>query len=127
MILALLAMYFLGGGSGIAGSMLTTKVLDQFSEQTALVVTDPARVDAAQETLRALSNEVEMFEKVFARSGEQLTTAYENHASTADEALAILENLNSEWALSQQRAIALRFELKESLTESEWTALFMGE
>ena len=127
MIWALLAMFFLGGGGGISGSMLTTAGVKQLIEQTELVVADPARVEAAQQTLKDLRIEVKAFEKKFAKSGKQLTKYYKDHAADADEALAILEDLNSGWESSQQRAVELRFELKESLTEEEWAALFASE
>jgi hypothetical protein len=35
--------------------------------------------------------------------------------------------LNSGWEASQQRAIDLRFDLKDSMTEEEWAALFAGD
>lgn len=127
MIWALLAMFFLGGGGGISGSMLTTAGVKQLIEQTELVVADPARVEAAQQTLKDLRIEVKAFEKKFAKSGKQLTKSYKDHAADADEVLAILEDLNSGWESSQQRAVELRFELKESLTEEEWAALFANE
>ena len=128
MIWALLAAYFLGGGvGGVSGSMLTTAALDQLSKQTATVVVDPARAAAAQQTLAELRKEVKAFEKTFARSGKQLTRSYKDHAADFDQALAILDDLNSGWAVSQQRALDLRFELRASLTEEEWAALFAGE
>ena len=127
MIWALLAMFFLGGGGSISGSMLTTAGVKQLIEQTELVVADPARIEAAQQTLKDLRIEVKAFEKIFVISGKQLTESYKDHAADADEALAVLEDLNSGWESSQQRAVELRFELKESLTEEEWAALFASE
>lgn len=126
MIWALLAMFFLGGG-GVSGSMLTTAGVKQLIEQAELVVADPARVEAAQQTLKDLRIEVKAFEKKFAESGKQLTNSYKDHAADADEALAVLEDLNSGWESSQQRAVELRFELRKSLTEEEWATLFASE
>ena len=126
MIWALLAMYFLGGG-GASGSMLTTAAIKQLSEQTEIVVADPARAEAAQQTFVDLRKEVKAFEKKFAKSGRQLNKFYKNYTGDADQALALLEDLNSGWETSQQRAIDLRFELRDSLTEEEWAALFASE
>ncbi len=42
-------------------------------------------------------------------------------------ALDVLQELNSGWELSQQRAIDLRFELRDSMAEEEWAALFVVE
>ncbi len=128
MIWALLAAYFLGGGiNGVSGSMLTSAAVKQLSKQIEVVVVEPARAAAAQQTLGALRKEVKAFEKAFAKSGRQLTKSYKNHAADFEQALAILEDLNSGWASSQQRALDLRFELRASLTEEEWAALFAGE
>jgi len=126
MIWALLAMYFLGGG-GASGSMLTSAGVKQLNEQTEIVVADPTRAEQAQLIIKDLGKEVKAFEKAFARSGRQLNKSYKDHAADVDQALAILDDLNSGWELSQQRALDLRFELRESLTEDEWTALFAGE
>jgi len=126
MIWALLAMYFLGGG-GASGGMLTSAGVKQLNEQTEIVVADPTRAEQAQLIIKDLGKEVKAFEKVFARSGRQLNKSYKDHAADVDQALAILDDLNSGWELSQQRALDLRFELRESLTEDEWTALFAGE
>lgn len=126
MIWALLAMYFLGGGGG-SGSMLTSAAVKQLSEQTEIVVADPARIEAAQQTLKDLGIEVKAFEKGFAKSGRQLTKSYKDHSADADQALAILDELNSGWESSQHRALDLRFELRDSLTEEEWAALFAAD
>lgn len=126
MIMALLAMYFLGGGVG-SGSMLTSAVVKQLSEQTESVVADPARIETAQQTLKELGTEVKAFEKGFRRSGRQLTKSYKDFAADAEQALAIVDELNSAWESAQQRAIDLRFELRDSLTEEEWAALFATE
>ena len=49
------------------------------------------------------------------------------HAAGPDQALAILDDLNLGWQTSQQHALDLRFELRDSMTEAEWAALFGGE
>jgi hypothetical protein len=126
MIWALLAAYFLSGGA-VSGSMLTSAAVKQLSKQAEVVVVDPAQAEAAQETLKALGTEVKAFEKQFARSGKQLKKSYKDHAADPDEALALLDDLNSSWETSQQRALDLRFELRDSLTEEEWAALFASE
>lgn len=123
MIWALLAAYFLGGG-GISGSMLTSAGVKQLSKQTETVVVEPARAESAQQTLKILRKEVKTFEKRFTKSGKQLTKSYKNHTADPDQAIALLDELNSGWEVSQQRALDLRFELRDSLTEEEWAAMF---
>jgi len=126
MIWVLLSMYFLSGGAD-SGSMLTSAGVKQLSSRTELVIEDQGRAEAAQQTLAKLRKEVKAFEKVFSESGKQLSISYKEHAADADQALAVLEDLNSAWKYSQQRALDLRFELKESMTEEEWSALFVTE
>jgi len=126
MLIALLAAFLLGGG-GVSGSVLTTAAVKQLSKQTETVVADPARAETAQQTLKALRKEVKAFEKRFTKSGKQLTKSYKDHTADPDQALAILDELNSGWQVSQQHALDLRFELHDSLTEEEWAALFSSE
>ena len=94
------------------------------SEHAETAIDDPARVEAAQQTFRELKKEVKAFEDAFSRSGKQLTKSYKDHAADKEQALAILDNLNSEWELMQLRAIDLRFELRNDVTEEEWSELF---
>ena len=126
MIWALLAIYFLGGG-GVGGSILTPAAVKQIGKRVEAEVTDAARVEAATQTLAELKAEVKGFEKIFAKSGKELSGLYKDHGAGADRMLAALDSLNTEWEASQQRAIDLRFDLKESLTEEEWAAVFEGE
>jgi hypothetical protein len=107
--------------------MLTSASVKQLSKETEVVVVEPARAKAAQQTLKALRKEVKAFEKQFSKSGRQLTKSYKDHAADPDQALAVLADLNSGWEVSQQRALDLRFELRDSLTEEEWAALFANK
>jgi hypothetical protein len=125
MIIALLAVFFLAGGvSGVSGSMLTPEYINQLSKRVDTVVSDPARASAAQQTLAELNEEAERFQKIFLASGEQLDKAYRDHSGDGSEAGLILDELNADWALEQQRAFDLRFKLKESVSKQEWAELF---
>lgn len=126
MIWALLAAYFLSGGiSGAAGTnILTTAGVKQVSERAKVVIEDPDRSEAAQSTLKDLRDEAKNFQKVFKNSGKQLTKSYKNHAAEREQILNILADLNSTWEVSQQSALDLRFELRGSMTEAEWSELF---
>ena len=128
MIWALLAAYFLGGGvGGASGTILTPASIKQLSARTEEVIIDSVRADAAQQTLTELRKEAKAFQKTFSKSGNQLNKSYKDHADGGDQALLILDELNSGWEVSQQRAIELRFELKNSMTEEEWVTLFTVE
>lgn len=126
MIIALLAVFFLAGGvSGVSGSMLTPEYINQLSKRVDTVIPDPARASAAQQTLAELNEEAKRFKKIFLASGEQLDKAYRDHSGDGSEAGLILDELNSDWALEQQRAFDLRFKLKESVSKQEWAELFV--
>jgi len=128
MIWALLAAYFLSGGvGGISGSALTSAGVKQLSEHAEMIIEDPERSEAAQQTLHELRKETKSFQKLFGRSGKQLTKSYKNHEADRDEAVETLTDLNAGWEAAQQRALELRFELKESMTEEEWSELFDAE
>ena len=126
MIMALLAAFFLGVGiAGTAGgSAMTTAGIKQISERTKVVIVDADRSAAARSTLKDLRKEIKDFEKVFGKSGRQLTRSYVDHAAEREQVLNILADLNSSWEASQQRALDLRFELRDSMTEAEWSELF---
>jgi hypothetical protein len=129
MIMAALAGFlivFFGGG-GANGGLLTAAGVKQANARLEVVIEDPSRVAAAQETLAKLRTDVKTFEKVFSKSGKELTKSYKDHASSVEEEHAIQGVLNSNWKVAQQRALDLRFELKESMTEEEWTELFSIE
>jgi len=123
MLVALLAAYLLGGG-GAGGGILTTGEIKQIDKQVEVAVADGERAAAAKSTLADLKSEVKQFEKRYAKSGKALTGLYKDHSADADQMVEVLDGLNAGWEVSQQRAIELRFALKESLTESEWAAVF---
>ncbi len=122
MIWALLAMYFLGAG-GVSGSALTSASVKQLSRQAEVIIVDSERSKSAQLILKEFRKEAKSFEKVFARSGRQLTKSYNDHAADLADVTEVLSDLNLSWEASQQRALDLRFALRESMTEEEWTAL----
>jgi hypothetical protein len=127
MIWALLAGYFLMGSGAVGGGLLTPAGLKQTSARTEVVIEDPSREEAAQETLAKLGKEVKAFEKMFTKSGKELTKSYKDHASSIEQEHATQGVLNSNWKVAQQRALDLRFELKASMTEEEWMELFSTE
>ena len=125
MIWVLLIAFFLGGGVGsVSGSILTPAAVKHLSERTQAVITDPIRAETARQTLVELRKEVKAFEKIFLKSGNQLTRSYKDHAVDLDQALTLLGDLNTDWQASQHRAVDLRFKLRDTLTEEEWILLF---
>lgn len=123
MIWALLAWYFFGGGVG-SGAILTSSDVDDLRERVAIVIEDETRRQAAAQKLKELKKDVRAFEKAFAKSGKKLNKLYKDHEGDREEALAILDDLNSDWAAGQERALDARFGLRNELTKEEWSALF---
>jgi len=124
MFWALMAWYFLGGSTVASGSVLTSAGVADLEERVAILVEDPIRQQSAARTLKDLRASVKSFEKTFAKSGKQLKRLYVDHADNRDEALAIFDDLNSEWEAGQKRALDARFALRDQLTEDAWQALF---
>jgi len=122
MIMALLLMYFLGGG--VTGSILNAEAVKQVTSQVEEHVEDAQRLKTAKKTLKQLRKESRRFERNFSKSGRQLTKLYLDHAASTGQMREVFDKLNSGWELSQQKAVEIRWDLKESLTESEWGLVF---
>jgi hypothetical protein len=128
MFWAFMYWYFLGGGaSGISAGALTPMAVEELSDRVAIVVEDPVRADAAQSTLADLKKEAAAFEKTFAVSGKAVKRSYRDHGADRAEIQAVLDQLNRDWERGQERALDLRFELREQLTREEWHALYSVE
>ncbi|MDH4073387.1 MAG: hypothetical protein OEV41_09805 [Gammaproteobacteria bacterium] len=123
MIWAFLAWYFLSG-AGESGSMLTQASVNQLSERAAMVIEDASRLSKVRPLFRDLGNEVKAFDKRFAETGKLLTASYLDHTADRGDAIAVLDALNADWEAAQQRALEMRFRLREFLTETEWAALY---
>jgi hypothetical protein len=124
MIWALLALYFFGGGGMGSGAILTSSAVGDLTQQVETLIEDKTRRKAAARTLKNLKRDVKSFEKAFSKSGRELDKLYLDHANHEDAALELLEALDAEWARGQRRAIDARFELRDMLTEEEWSIVF---
>ncbi len=117
--------YFFGGGAAaIDAGALTPAAVQELSNRVAIVVEDPARAEAARSTLADLEAEVAAFEKKFTASGRAISRSYRDHAAGRAEIEAALGQLNRDWERGQERALDLRFELRDQLTREEWAALY---
>jgi hypothetical protein len=128
MFWAFMYWYFLGGGAAaISAGALTPMAVEALSDRVAIVVEDPVRADAARSTLADLKKETAAFGKTFAATGKALKRSYLDHGADRAEIEAVLEQLNRDWERGQERALDLRFELREQLTREEWHALYSAE
>ena len=125
MFWAFMYWYFFGGGAvGINAGALTPAAVEELSDRIAIVVEDPERAEAAQSTLADLKREVVAFDKKFAASSKVVKRSYRDHAADRAEVEAVLEQLNHDWERGQERALDLRFELRDKLTREEWAAVY---
>ena len=121
-------MLFLYGGAGaIDAGALTPAAVEELSERVAIVVEDPARADAARLTLAELEAEVIAFRKKFTASGKEISRSYRDHEADSAEIEAVFDQLNRDWEKGQERALDLRFELRDQLTREEWAALYFKD
>ena len=128
MFWAFMYWYFFGGGAaGISAGALTPSAVHEMGERVAIVVEDPARAAAAQATLKDLRKEAAAFEKKFTATGKAVSRSYRDHAADRAEIEAVLDQLNRDWERGQERALDIRFELREQLTREEWAALYSKE
>lgn len=128
MFWAFMYWYFFGGGAGaIDAGMLTPEAVEELSDRIEIVVDDSARAEAAQTTLDDLKTEVAAFGKKFTASGRAISRSYRDHAAERAEIEAVLDELNRDWERGQERALDLRFELRDQLTREEWAALYAKE
>ena len=128
MFWAFMYWYFLGGGAGgIDAGALTPAAVEELSDRIEIVVEDSARAEAAQTTLDDLKTEVTAFGKKFPASGKAISRSYRDHAADRAEIEAVLDELNRDWERGQERALDLRFELRDQLTREEWAALYSKE
>jgi len=123
MLAALLMAYLLGGG-GVSAGILTPDAVKQIDKRVEASVSDGPRAEAAGAALVELKAEVKAFDKQFARSGKHLTNLYKDHGSDSAQMLGVLDELDAGWEASQRRALDLRFDLREAMTEDEWAAVF---
>jgi len=125
MLIAIMIM-FLGGGA-FSSSIVTTADIDRLSKQIQVVVTDPERAGKSKQILAELKAEVKNFDAVFVDTGKIMRELYQDHASDSAQMRAAFDTLNGEWYDAQQRGIALRSRLRETLAAAEWRSLFSAE
>jgi hypothetical protein len=128
MFWAFMYWYFFGGGAGgIEAGALTPAAVEELSDRIAIVVEDPVRAESAQSILEDLRKDVVAFDKKFAAAGKVVRRSYRDHEADRAEIEAVLDGLNRDWQRGQERALDLRFELREQLTREEWAALYSDE
>ena len=122
MLIALLIMSL--AGAGLIGSIITTADIELLSQRVETVISNPEHAAASQQILAEVKTEIAAFDKVFTDSAEQLRALYEDHAADSAQVAATFDALNADWYAAQQRHVALRARLKQTITPAEWGTLF---
>ena len=85
------------------------------------------RRDSALDSIKALDTLIEQSEKTNSDSLKTLRSLYEDHSSASDQLLDVVEKFAVDWQSLQSRVLDYQFEIKDSLTEEEWTQIFSAE
>lgn len=124
MLIAMLTWYLLGG-SLTGGALLTPADIDLLEIRVESEIADSARRVQALEILENIETESEEFNRLFFQSGNELNELYLDHDARSYQMRRSLEQLNTEWYLSQQRNLGFRDQLKQTITVEEWTQIFV--
>jgi hypothetical protein len=121
MLAALLAGFLIfSGGDGFAAKMFgkdTQAVVRQ-------VVAAPERADAAVRELELGQQDLESVGKQIETLVKEFSTADEDQATGFDELLPYLQMASEQRRNAQRVSLDRMFDLRQILTEDEWTALF---
>ena len=123
MIWAILIWYFMGGAAGLGGAALTSTQVADLEGRVVAVVAERDRQQRAGRLLKDLRKDLKRYEKAYSKSGKELAALYLRHTDNRDEALAVLEGVNTDWRAAQERALDAFFALRIDLTADEWPAL----
>ena len=127
MLIALLGILIFGGGDGFSVGILSRVGIEQLSERINAEVANAERRDFALDSIKALDTLIEQSEETNSDSLKTLRSLYEDHSSESDQLLNVVENFAVDWQSLQSRVLDYQFEIKDSLTEEEWTQIFGSE
>jgi hypothetical protein len=127
MLIALLGMWLFGGGDGFSVGILSRAGIEKISERITVTVADTERRESVLNSIKALDMLVERSEKTNSDSLETLRSLYEDHSSESKQLLEVVENFDVDWQSLQNRVLDYQFEIRDSLTEEEWTQIFSVE
>lgn len=121
MLAALLAGYlFLSLGGGLAVEMFSKDKQALIGE----VVADPARADAAVDTIKRGRNDVEASAKRFRKIAQEFGKTDKVQSAGLDELTPFLRQATEQRRIAQEASLDRIFELRKTLTEGEWNAVF---
>ena len=125
MLWAMLIGYLLyGSGGGADPGVLTSDDLDTIEQRIVMEIADPVRADAAREIVSGVATDLKRFRKEFNKTGKALGKLYKDHDAGAKEMQLILDDINADWVVAQQDVVDAHFEIKQAITEDEWSGVF---
>jgi hypothetical protein len=121
MLVALLAGFLLfSGGNGFAAKMFGKDTVAAVHK----VVADPARADAAVRTIKQGQKDLEEAGKQFSKITKEFSAADEAQSAGLEVLTPFMQQAFDERRIVQARTLDRMFELRKTLTEDEWKALF---
>jgi len=119
MLAALVAGFLIfSGGNDFAARMFSKDTQAMVRE----VVADPARAAAADHTIGLGRRDLEELEKRFEKIAKGFSTADGAQSAGLDELLPFMQQAFELRRTEQGKAVDRLFELRETLTEDEWSA-----
>lgn len=123
MLIALMTILFLGGGSG---SNLMA-FISEVNKEVKVTVVDEDRREAALDTLKAMKQHLKEQGKAKDAVFKRLKQVLQDHSVSGDSVEAIWAEHFSSTHDANRKLADLRFELREQLTREEWEAVFAEE
>ena len=121
MLAALLVGFLVfSGGNGFPAKMFGKDTRELVRQ----VVSDPARADEAARTLELGQQDLEAIGKQFEKIAKDFGATDEDQAAGFDELLPYMQLASEQRRNVQRVSLDRMFDLRESLTEGEWNALF---
>lgn len=98
-------------------------------EMTALIartIKDPLRANEVGTVMEAITQEVGKVGTLQRQGHQQLYTLNANYGATPEEFLKVLDEMNNKRMQAGAKILALRFKMKEMMSEQEWKDLTDG-
>jgi len=123
MLIALMTIYFFGGG-GVFGPVA---FIDEALDNVDTAIVDDDQSKAVTTALKSMNKRSNKYTKAVKGPRKELNSAFGTHEATPEQIEAIWKNifeLNAEYS---KDFVELRFELRDQLSRDEWEALFPSE
>jgi hypothetical protein len=121
MLVTLITIFILGGGSGLSGFIYD---LGDVKKEIKTVVTDPDRQAGALEIIKDAKSSTKALGKSLKNFSKELDGKLDDPDLSAAELNTIWDGFMEEVAGYHEYFIDQRFELRDQLSKEEWNAIF---